>query len=249
MKDPMMKNFHLGDLPWRAKASYIAHAFKAMFKQHHRWMNPLFTRLIDPESVILDIGGHSGQYAKLLARIAKRGRIYSFEPSSYSRSILRLAVRVNGFDNIHVVPKGLGDEPGNLTLTTPLKPQGTFRYGIAHMGGMGKDGQQAYHEEVAVTTIDHFAAEERLRRLDFIKMDVEGWEMRILEGGAQTIERFRPVMLIELVEQQLMQAGDSLEAAWGLLDSWGYRPAVCSDGKTLTPREVPLEGDNFWLPD
>ena len=112
------------------------------------------------------------------------------------------------------------------------------------MGGVGKDGQ-AYREEVAVTTIDHFAAEEGLRRLDFIKMDVEGWEMRILEGGAATIERFRPVMLIELVEQQLTQAGDSLEAAWGLLDSWGYRPAVCSDGKTLTPREEPLEGDNF----
>ena len=56
-------------------------------------MNPLFTRLIDPESVILDIGGHSGQYAKLLARIAKRGRIYAFEPSSYTCSILRLAVR------------------------------------------------------------------------------------------------------------------------------------------------------------
>ena len=147
-----------------------------------------------------------------------------------------------------MVPKGLGDGPGNLTLTTPINPQGTFRYGIAHMGGMGKDGQ-AYHEEVAVTTIDHFAAEEGLRRLDFTKMDVEGWEMRILEGGAATIECFRPMMLIELVDQQLARVGDSVEAAWELLDSWGYHPAVCSDGKTLTPREMPLEGDNFWLPD
>jgi hypothetical protein len=47
------------------------------------------------------------------------------------------------------------------------------------------DRAGSYHqEEVPVTTIDRFAADEGLQRLDFIKMDVQGWEMRILEGGA-----------------------------------------------------------------
>ena len=98
-----MTGFNFSDLSWRAKGSYIAHIFKAAFKQHHKWMKPIFTPMLDDESVIFDIGGHSGQYAKLLARLAKRGRVYSFEPSGYSRSILNFAIKVNGFENIDVI--------------------------------------------------------------------------------------------------------------------------------------------------
>jgi len=79
-----------------------------------------------------------------------------------------------------------------------------------------------HHEDVALTTIDDFATKAGLNRLDLIKMDVEGWELRILKGGAETIQRFRPVMMIELVGQQLARAGDSLEDACVLLRSWGY---------------------------
>ena len=108
-----MTGFRFGDLPLRAKASYVAHAFKAVAKQHHRWMRPLLSRYIDSEGVILDIGGHAGQYAKLFARMARHGQVYSFEPSSYAFSILRLAVRINDFSNIHLVAKGLSDQPGS----------------------------------------------------------------------------------------------------------------------------------------
>ena len=243
-----MTGFRFGDLPLRAKASYVAHAFKAAAKQHHRWMRPLLSRYIDSEGVILDIGGHAGQYAKLFARMARHGQVYSFEPGSYACSILRLAVRINGFSNIHLVAKGLSDQPGSQVLNTPLKDNGTFRYGLAHMSEMNRAGP--YHqEEVPVTTIDRFTADEGLQRLDFIKMDVQGWEMRILEGGAETITRYRPVMVVELVDEQLLQSGNSLQAAWELLGSWGYRAAICIGGKDLTPLEAPREGDIFWLPD
>jgi len=211
-----MTSFRFGDLPLRAKASYVAHAFKAAAKQHHKWMRPLLSRYIDSEEVILDIGGHAGQYAKLFARMARHGQVYSFEP-------------------------------GSQVLNTPLKDNGTFRYGLAHMSEMDRAGP--YHqEEVPVTTIDRFAADEGLQRLDFIKIDTQGWEMRILKGGAETITRYRPVMVVELVDEQLLQIGDSLQAAWEFLESWGYRAAICIDGKDLTPLEAPRDGDIFWLP-
>ena len=242
------KEFLFGDLTLRAKASYAAHVFKAVVKQHHRCMTPLLSRCIDPQGVVFDIGGHAGQYAKLLARIARRGRIYSFEPSGYARSILRLAVKINGFTNIVVVPKGLGDAPGSLTLSTPLKSQGTFRFGLAHLGETRRDGP-IHREVVEVTTIDHFAREEGLQRLDFIKVDVEGWEKRILEGGAETIGRFRPALLVELIDAQLARAGDSLEKAWALLESWGYRAAVRLDGKTSNGIDGPQDSEILWLAD
>ena len=243
-----MTGFNFSDLPWRAKGSYIAHIFKAAFKQHHKWMKPIFTPMLDDESVIFDIGGHSGQYARLLARLAKRGRVYSFEPSGYSQSILNFAIKVNGFENIDVIPQGLGDAPGTMTLSTPIKSYGTFKYGLAHLGERAIN-EAGHQEEVALTTIDDFATEAGLKRLDFIKMDVEGWEYRILLGGTKTIQRYRPIMMIELVGQQLSRAGDSLEEAWALLQSWGYHQEVFIDAQTLSPSETPLEGDSFWLPD
>ena len=243
----MAETFRFGDLAWRAKASYLAHAFKATAKRHHREIAPLLACFVAPEATVLDIGGHAGQFAKLLARMAKQGHVYSFEPAGYARSILRLAVRLNGLGNVTVVPMGLGDGPGTLELTTPLKSGGTFRFGLAHMGKDGRE-TQGFHETVAVTTIDDFAAGEGLRRLDFIKMDVEGWEMRILEGGADSLRRFLPTLMVELVDSQLARAGDSLGAVWRLLEGWGYRPFLCHDLRNLTPADAPCEGDIFWLP-
>ena len=242
-----MAGYRFSDLSWRAKVSYVAHSYKAIAKQHHTWMTPIFTRLVGADGVVFDIGAHAGQYAKLLARIATQGRVYAFEPSGYACSILRLATRVNGLSNVSIRCQGLGDKPGNLTLNTPLKPSGTFQFGLAHLGDETEG--PVHREDVPVTTIDDVAGDEGLRRLDFIKMDVEGWEMRALVGGQTTIRRYRPAMLIELVDAQLAEAGDSLVSAWRLLQSWGYTPALLGvDGETLTPIEEPLESDIFWLP-
>ena len=245
-----MQTFRFNNLSWRARASYLTHLFKAVSQQHHAWMRPLFGRFLDPGGVVIDIGGHSGQYTKLLAAIVTRGRVYTFEPSSYSMSILRRVVGLRRLANVSLIAKGLSDAPGSLVLSTPLKPAGTFRFGVAHMGGQD-DGKATarFREMVEVTTLDAFAAEVGLPRLDLIKIDVEGWEMRVLEGGSDTIRRFRPVIYLELVERLLARAGDSLESAWGLLASWGYRPFVCLDGKDLTPRDAPVDGDTFWLPE
>ncbi|MCH7485608.1 MAG: FkbM family methyltransferase [Proteobacteria bacterium] len=245
----MDHGFRFRDLGWRAQATYIAHAFKAVAKQHHRDMAPVLRRFIREDSVVLDIGGHAGQFAKLFARIARRGRVYTFEPSAYALSILRMGVRASGLGNITVVPEGLGDAPGTHTLTTPLKERGSRRYGLAHLGVGGNSGRAAATQEVRLTTIDAFAAKEGMERLDFIKADVEGWELRMLMGGAETIGRHRPTLMIELDATHLPRAGDTLEGAWDTLLSWGYRPWLWLGAEDLEPIPGPRSGDAFWLPD
>ena len=237
--------FRFRDLTLRAKASYVAHAFKSMAKQHHRWMVPILSRYIDPAAVIIDVGGHSGQFAKLLAGIARKGHVFVFEPSSYSCSILRLGLRARMMDSVTVIHGGLGSTTGTETLTTPLKPSGTFRYGLAHMGKHSGDGP-VFIEDVPIGTIDTFVADNGLDRLDFIKLDVEGWELRVLEGAAASIDRFRPTMLIELVDGQLALTGDTLEAAWEFLCSRRYRP-IGIDG--VARFDAPRDGDTLWVPE
>ena len=145
--------------------------------------------------------------------------------------------------------EGLSDAPGRQTLTTPLKARGSRRYGLAHLGTGAKTGRAFVAQEVRLTTIDAFAAKEGLERLDFIKADVEGWELRMLLGGARTIERTRPALMIELEATHLPRAGDTLEGAWDTLLSWEYRPWLWLGGEDLEPIPGPRSGDAFWLPE
>jgi hypothetical protein len=111
------------------------------------------------------------------------------------------------------------------------------------------DSGRAATQEIRLTTIDEFAAEEGLRRLDFIKADVEGWELRVLLGGARSIRRHRPTLMIEFDAPHLPRAGDTLEAAWDTLLSWGYRPWLWLGAGDLEPIPGPRSGDAFWLPE
>ena len=245
----MPEEFSIRNLAWRGMASYAAHAFKAVAKQHHTEMLPVLRRAIPVGGTVIDGGSHAGQFAKLFAKLASPGRVYAFEPSSYARSILEMAVKLRRIGNIEVVASGLSDAPGRLRLVTPMKKQGTFRYGLAHLApveGNAEGGDFAI-EEVPLTTVDAFVAERGLDRLDFIKVDVEGWEGRVLQGAARAIERWHPALLLELQNNHLVRAGDNLKDTWAMLEAWDYRPFLWKGGDILEPLAEPRDGDVFWF--
>ena len=171
--------------------------------------------------MVLDVGAHSGQFAKLFAKLAPDGTVFAFEPASYARSLLPLAKWGPWGGRIEIVPAALGDAQGTLQLNTPTKSAGSMRFGLAHLGAAANSATAGRAEAVLVTTVDRFTAERALDRLDFVKADIEGWEMRMLTGGAGTFARMRPAMLLELVDSHLARAGDSLDTAWTLLRGWG----------------------------
>jgi len=63
------------DLTFRQKLTWCAHFFKAATKQHHREMLPLLRRYIGADAVVIDVGAHAGQFAKLFAGLAVRGHV------------------------------------------------------------------------------------------------------------------------------------------------------------------------------
>lgn len=233
--------------PYRGRitAGLFAHLFKAVFKQHHREMRSLLTPLISDDAVVFDVGAHAGQYTKLFARLARRGRIYAIEPQSYARRILRTAIRFNQLRNVEILPLALGAAPGTATLTIPVKASGSYGFGLAHLGPHTREGS-AETETIEVTTLDVLAMKLGLTRLDFIKADIEGWEQAMVEGGRATLARFRPALLIELNEKHLSRAGGSVTALWRMLTELGYRAYVGEPGGAALDR--PREGDILFLP-
>jgi FkbM family methyltransferase len=233
---------------WRLSPSFVAHLWKAVTQQHHRELLPAFTRCIPRDGVVLDIGAHAGQFAKLFATIAVDGRVYAVEPGSYARAILRAAIGLRRFDNVQIVPVALGAEERLETLNIPLKASGAMGFGLSHFGAAETRWPRVATETVAQTTVDALVAALAIDRVDFIKADIEGGELRMLYGAHATLDRFRPRLLVELTETHLARGGDTLAAAFGFLAECGYRACVLDNAGGFMPVATPRDGDFWFLP-
>ena len=123
---------------------------------------------------------------------------------------------------------------------------GSFGFGLSHLGGPQQRWDLVAQEPVAIATLDTVAAALRLERLDFVKADIEGWEFALLRGGEQTLRRFRPVLVVELLSQHLARAGDRLDDAFAFLTGLGYRACELTPENQLIPAAGVRNGE-YWF--
>jgi FkbM family methyltransferase len=234
------------DLPLRQRLSWFAHLFKALFRQHHTGMLDVLTALIPADAVVLDVGAHAGQFTKLFAGLAPRGRVYAFEPSRYARSILHYVLVWHRLRHVEVVAAALADAPGGADLVTPIKASGALGFGLAHLGAAA--GRSARHDRVEVSTLDAFAAARGLARIDFIKADIQGSEIRLLRGGAEALARYRPAVLLEIAADDLQRSRSDAAEAWQRFDDLAYRAFRWNPlaDRPLWPAPAPA-GDGDYL--
>lgn len=232
-------------LSLRQYLTYLAHQYKAVAKQHHGAMLALFARHIGRDSVVLDVGAHAGQFCKLFAGLAPEGKVYAFEPGAYARTILERMVRWRRLGNVEIVAAGLSDRPGSAGLALPLKASGSLGFGLGHLGS-DASGRRLQTETVRLDTIDGFVAARGLVRLDFIKADIEGWEVRLLLGGRASLARFHPALMLELVADHLARADNRPAEVWDILTPLGYRGFRIEGAGELRPVDG-FAGDADYL--
>jgi FkbM family methyltransferase len=195
-------------------------------------------RLLQPGHVFLDIGANFGYYSVMLAsRLNKQGVIHAFEPNPPTLARLRHHVAINGLEDvIRVHAVALSDQAGTAALA--MREGNT---GSAHIVSSA-----AASAPVRLTTLDAFCDEQRLARLDAVKIDVEGFEERVLLGGQQSLRRWRPMLLLELEPARLAEKQTSAERVARLLEELGYALFV-SRRRALEPlRQLP-EGQGAQL--
>ncbi|MBB5193951.1 FkbM family methyltransferase [Anaerocolumna cellulosilytica] len=134
--------------------------------------------------IVLDIGAYKGETSIWFAKkVGESGKVYSFEIMPSHVSFLENNIYNNGFDTtIQVVKKGLWDESTKL--------------GIIESGDASKCITSEGEMYIEVITMDSFVEENKLQSVDFIKMDIEGAELRALKGGINTIKTFKPKLAI-----------------------------------------------------
>ena len=160
----------------------------------------LFRDLVKEGMVVLDIGANIGYISLIAAQlVGEKGKVFAFEPAPDSFALLVKNIEVNGFSNIIPVQKAVSNKAGKGKLFLSSDPGSHSMYEC--------NGKESI--EVEVTSIDEFM-ENINRPVDMIKMDVEGSEMRALEGMLETIRRNPGLKIItEFDPNRLQESGFS----------------------------------------
>lgn len=169
------------------------------------------------DGVFYDIGASIGLYATTFGRIARsRGQwLRAFEPVPSNRERLLSQLPLNHLTTEHVrlEPIALGDAEGSVQLT--LVDDG--RPGNAKIVSHGEF-------EVPVSTLDLVWERCEQERVGFIKIDTEGWDPLILNGGRRLIAACRPNLLVEFNRERMRNLGFSIDPCWQfLVDELKYR--------------------------
>ena len=196
--------------------------------------------LIKSGDTVVDIGGNLGYYSVLFAEwVGASGKVYTVEPVPMYRKVL--AANTAKFNNITVYPYALGTENGKqVTLGVPTG-HGHFRHGLTHIIGREDNAEHSHTFTAEMRRGSDLFAD--LERLDYLKMDVEGYEVHILPEIQPILEKHRPVIQVEL--------GHATRAPLlELLEGMDYK-AHFVRGKELLPlweNEAAARGDLIFLP-
>jgi FkbM family methyltransferase len=154
----------------------------------------LFQAFLRPGMTLVDVGANIGCHTLLGARlVGPSGAVYSFEPNAAVRERLERNVALNGFDNVQVRAQAMAARSGELRFYVSAVPENTGISSIVPGPGLGTEG-----EVVDAVSLDDFAAQLGDRHIDLFKMDIEGAELQVIEGGRGLLARpDAPALLFE----------------------------------------------------
>jgi FkbM family methyltransferase len=187
---------------------------------------------LKPGMTFIDAGANRGYFTLLAAElVGSTGRVISIEPAPENYQYLRRSIELNGYTHVQALPIALSDHDGSASLQilgrstehtlAPLKPQ-------------YKDLPKV---TVQVRTLDSVVAEQQLKRVDMVKIDVQELELEVLRGAEQTLRANpRLVMFLDLPKRLEMR-----RAIAELLAPHGYTYFPDCD-ETEPTRDIPPAG-------
>jgi len=165
--------------------------------------------------VIVDVGAASGLFSLAAAFFFPEASIWALEPSERQRILLSRNIALNRMTGrIQIVPFGLWNCEGCLSFRT---------HGA--MSSLRKVSELpnnfAFTESIQTVSIDVWAKRSKLRRLDLIKMDIEGAEIEALEGAGEVLRKYQPRLLIQAYHQR--DGVRTFERCARYLSQFGYQ--------------------------
>ncbi len=176
----------------------------------------------EQSKVIFDVGANIGYYTVQFANKTD-GKVYAFEPMNYQYRMLLKNVEINELNNVYPVKKIVSDHNGIQRI---------YFSGMDNTAASSVIVKTNQYEDAPSITLDQFCEENSIQSIDFLKIDVEGYEMNVLKGlsdmlGCLNVES----IFIEIVEKHLQNAGSSSEELVNYLKCLNYHGYSIKSGK------------------
>ena len=200
-------------------------------------------QLVGENSVFFDIGANMGWYALNLAKLVKGIRVLAFEPIPRTFGLLEGNIGLNGIENIETFNFGFSDKEGKVLFY--YYPEDSGNASMANVSG--KDDIQTI--SCQVRKLDDFVARRKIGP-DFIKCDVEGAELLVLQGGEQTLAKFKPVVFVEMLRKWSAKFNYHPNKIIQLFSDLGYQCFAIQNGQlaeVLEVTEATVETNFFFL--
>jgi FkbM family methyltransferase len=190
--------------------------------------------VLQPGMNLLDIGANVGLFAIPAAKKVQHGKVFAFEPSSWTLERLKRNADINRVGNVLVVHSAVGDYTGDAILQVNAK-------GKDGLNTIGRPAHEASEivttETVPVTTLDDFVKASCISQVDVMKVDVEGAELLVFRGAVGLLAKKNAPLI--LYESGFLSKGfgyHPVESMW-LLQKHGYTMFVIDSrvGKISVP--------------
>lgn len=202
------------------KWARFLHKTKALWGRRHKDTVAALVPYIPANAVIFDVGGNFGYFAKEFARLHKGScTIISFEPVTYNYSILKDVTKP--MKNVRIENFALSNAAGDIEITIPIKASGKIGPALAHFGAEAK--RSYIVETVHSERLDDYVARNGISRIDFMKIDVEGAEALVLEGGQQTLAKHKPSIFCEINDDYTQRLGRLAKDVVEMMKGLGYQ--------------------------
>jgi FkbM family methyltransferase len=187
----------------------------------------LIHQLLKDDSVFVDIGTNKGIYLYQAEKVIKSGKIIGFEPN---KSLVNYIKPL--FPNVKLFPLAASSSTGTAVLHIPKKGEG-LQDTRASLEDMGENVAKV---EIEMITLDDWAKEENVSKIDLVKIDVEGHEFDTIKGCKAILETIKPTFIIEI---ELRHAKYPINEIFDFISGFGY-DVFYFDRKTLSlqPFEV-----------
>ncbi len=221
------------DLPVYTRGRFVMHASPREYSSYGIFFfgdyDPEMTHFIRTHlktgDVAIDLGTDRGWFTLLMGRcVGPTGQVHAFEAYPPNAEKLRANLALNDMPQVRVNDAAVGDCAGSVFFEPPgdrINADVGFLHecsGVGYVADQPGEGRI----EVPAITLDDYAEQVRLERLELVKIDIEGAEVAALGGARRTLARFRPIIAIEYNRATCQRAGTSWEALDALLDELGY---------------------------
>lgn len=207
---------------------YVGHYLYFGFKDE---AHEKLLALAKPNFIVLDIGTNIGSTLLQFAnKIGENGRVYGFEPDPINFKACKENIKLNTFNNLKVENIGLGDEKGSFNLVVDTE---------TNRGGnrIELKTQDKNTTTIKVECLDDWIIKNKIKKIDLIKIDVEGFETNVVKGGLTILKKMHPILFIEVDDNNLKKVESSAKELIALIEELGYDITNANDNSKVSSKD------------